>query len=488
MYPSQRFHEVSNKVTQYILLGYQAVAVIVFIAGLYFSYGWLKNPFIGWFFEHTLVLNGSDSREAGQHWELYAQGFDVGDQLLSVDGKPIANSDDLKNVLASSFVGQTVAVEIQTSEGIKTTDVVLQSFSFADRLAYYILPAFLGLVFLVVSLWIFGLRRTEPAGQAFSMLTSSLAIVIGSLFDIYTSHTFLITYLWTLSIGIVGGAFIDLALGFPQEARFVVGRPYLRWIGYLVGIIFSISAFGTLFNFENPTAYIQAWATIYKFAGVSALFYFGSLLYHAIASYSPVVKNQARTILIGTVLAFGPIVVWILIAQQAFNPYLFLPMVAFPIANGYVIMRFRLLRTDYWVRQSLVYAMLTIFVIVAYGLVVSGLGVIFTFSASSPFLIAGLVFLIAIFLDPLRTRLQVWVDSAFFRGQRAYDERLRKFTHEITNALDLNTIGRVLREQIESSLMPDRIHIYTYDLLNDQYAALANGNGRPTSDIRFASN
>ena len=63
MYPSQRFHEVSNKVTQHILLGYQAVAVIVFIAGFYFSYGWLRNPFIGGFFEHTLVLNGSDSRE-----------------------------------------------------------------------------------------------------------------------------------------------------------------------------------------------------------------------------------------------------------------------------------------------------------------------------------------------------------------------------------------------------------------------------------------
>jgi len=88
----------------------------------------------------------------------------------------------------------------------------------------------------------------------------------------------------------------------------------------------------------------------------------------------------------------------------------------------------------------------------------------------------------------LRMRLQVWVDSTFFRGQRAYEDRMRIFSHQITRALDLNTIGNILREQIESSLMPDRIHIYTYDLLNDQYAALANGNGRPTSDIRFAAN
>src|SRR6185436_5870153 len=85
-------------------------------------------------------------------------------------------------------------------------------------------------------------------------------------------------------------------------------------------------------------------------------------------------------------------------------------------------------------------------------------------------------------------RLQAWVDSTFFRGQRAHEDRMRIFTHQLTGAPDLNTIGRVLREQIESSLMPDRIHIYTYDSLNDQYAALANGNGRSTSDIRFAAN
>ena len=60
------------------------------------------------------------------------------------------------------------------------------------------LPIFL------VSLWIFGLRRTEPAGRAFSIFTSSLAIVIGTLFNLYTSHHF--TYLWTLAAGISGGA------------------------------------------------------------------------------------------------------------------------------------------------------------------------------------------------------------------------------------------------------------------------------------------
>src|SRR5258707_787605 len=500
MYPSQRFYEVSNRVTQYIVLGYQIIALIVFVFGLYFAYGWLKNPFIGGFFEHTLVLNGSDTREIGQHWALYAEGLKQGDQLIAVNGTPISNSNDLAKVLGSSIVNQSVSVEIRTREGAsKTVSVALQSFSAADRFAYFILPMALSLVFLIISLWIFGLRRTEPAGRAFSMLTSSLAIASGALFDLYTSHHF--TYIWTISVGLIGGSLIDLGLVFPQETRFVIGRPYLRWIGLAIGVILGLRAFGTLFDLTHPLAYINAWFVIYGFTGLSGLFYFGMLIYNAVSAYSPVVKNQARTILFGSVIAFGPVLVWLLYTSiyqalnptaevRGFNPYLFVFMIVFPLVNGYVIMRFRLLRTDYWMRQSMVYASLTVFVVVAYGLLVSGIGYIFSISMPSdnPFLIGGLVFLIAVFLDPLRTRLQVWVDSTFFRGQRAYEDRMRIFSHQITRAPDLFTIGRVLREQIESSLMPDRIHIYTYDLLNDQYAALANGNGRPTSDIRFAAN
>jgi hypothetical protein len=70
-------------------------------------------------------------------------------------------------------------------------------FPVSDQISYFAIPAFLSIVFLVISLWIFGLRRTEPAGRAFSMMASSLAIVIGSLFDLYTSHRF--TYVWTMA-------------------------------------------------------------------------------------------------------------------------------------------------------------------------------------------------------------------------------------------------------------------------------------------------
>ncbi|MBN2119166.1 MAG: GAF domain-containing protein [Anaerolineales bacterium] len=498
MSESLRFNTVLGKFTQSVVLVYQGIAVVIFIASLVLGAAWLRQPFLGGFLEQTLVLNGTG--EDRPDWALYAQGFKIGDQLLYANSQRVASAADLERALGSVQVGETIPVVVHTTKGdVVLAEITLQPFPFADRIAYFILPMFLSLVFLVISLWIFGLRRTEPAGRAFSIMTTSVAIGTGALFDLYTTHAF--TYLWTMAAAFCGGALIDLGLCFPQEARILFRRPYLRWSGYAIGIVLAINAYLKLYDFENPTAYFGAWRLIYAFIGLSALFYFGALAYRAFWSYSPVVKSQARTILSGAVIAFGPIAVWLLYSSvknamsafdhpATFSPYLFLPLIVFPLVNGYVILRFRLLRTDTWMRQGIVYSLLTIFVVAAYGLLVTGISIIFSVKLpwNNPYLIGGLVFIIAIFLDPLRTRLQTIVDSTFFRGQRAYEERLRTFSHELTNALDLNTIGRVLREQIASSLVPDRLHIFTYDSLNDQYAALANGDGRPTSDIRFSSN
>jgi signal transduction histidine kinase len=504
MYEAYRFNRLLSKVVQSVVLVYQGIAALIVIASLFFVYQWLRNPFIGGLFEQTMVLNGSDTSEAGKHWALYEQGFGLGDQLKSVGGHTISNADDLYDALRLFSANQTVPVTLRTTDHLtRTVDITLQRFPISDQIAYVVLPALLSFVFLGISLWIFGLRRTEAAGRAFSMMASSLAIGIGALLDLYAFHRF--AYAWTMAVALTGGAVIDLALCFPQPARLVFGRPYLRGLGYTVGILLALSAFPTLYDFGSPTAYFNAWRMIYIFVGLSALFYFGALAYHAFFSQSPVVKSQARTILFGALLAFGPIVSWLLYASLKnafqglddsipFNPYLLIPLVVFPLVNGYVILRYRLLRTDEWLRKGTVYSVLTILVVAAYALVVSGLSSILssifsiTISSDNPYLIGALVFVIAVLLDPVRTRLQSLVDSTFFRGQRAFEDRLRTFSHELTGALDLNTIGHVVRQQISSSLVPDRLHIYTYDVLNDQYVALANGDGRPTSDIRFSSN
>ena len=100
-------------------------------------------------------------------------------------------------------------------------------------------------------------------------------------------------------------------------------------------------------------------------------------------------------------------------------------------------------------------------------------------------LIGLTVIILVLVMDPLRIRLQQYVDAVFFRGQRAYQEHLQTFTRQLTSAVQLPEVLKVLREQVMTTLLPSRLHIYIYDIVGDQYIAAPDDTGRATSDIRF---
>lgn len=487
----QRTQSLFNQILQAIVLAYQAVAVAAFVAALFLAAWWLKTPFLGAFYEQTLVFNNAVPSQPSDAWELYNKGVKLGDQLAAVNGIPVHNTGEVQKILGGFFPGETIPVTIRTAAGSEQTlNVTLHAFPASDRNGYLVIPSVLSFIFLGISLWIFGMRRSELAGRSFALFASSLGIVTGTLFDLFTTHN--LTFIWTLGCAMAGGALIDLALSFPQEARILIGRPYLRWTGIVIALLLAAYAFTTLFDFNHPTAYIAAWQYIYLFLAVAVVFYLGMNLFYGLRAQSPVVKTQARMILGGAVVALGPITIWLIttpVHLLEFSPLFFLPIVIFPATIGYTILRFRLMRTEDWLRRGVVYGMLTLMVVGGYALVVSGISLIFTASIPYTNLWIGLfVFILALALEPVRTRLQEFVDSTFFRGQRAYTERIQNFSREMTTALDLATIANILRGQIASTLTPSQIHIYTYDSINDQFTALPGSDDRPTSEIRFGVN
>jgi len=486
----KRYNTLVNQSLQWIVFAYQAMAVILFLFGLILASRWFKQPFLGAFYEHTLVFNGTGPDDPSREWALYKQVV-LGDQLVAINGVAVQSNKQIQSVLAGRVPGENVALTVQSENGEeRVLDITLYTFPSSSQATYFMIPSILSVIFLAASFWIFGLRRNEPAGRAFSLFTSSLAIITGTFFNLITTHEF--TLMWTVACAISGGAIIDLALSFPLEPRIVINRPYLRWSGIGIGLILAVASFTNLFNFENPTAYIRSWQYIYGFIAVSVFFYICMNLYHAIYAQSPVVKTQSRSILVGTIFAFVPLSAWLgysFFQPINFSPYLFLPLAIFPLAIGYTILRFRFLRTDDLVRRGLMYVVLTILVMGGYALLVTGSGLLVntTLPANNAYLVGGFIFLLALTLEPLRTRLQALVDTTFFRGERAVAEQLSDFTHKLTTALDLNTIGTILREQIASTLSPSRIHVYTYDSLNDFFSALPAEDRRPTSDIRFTA-
>ena len=482
-----RFSEKSlGRILTGIVFLYQAMAAVVVVWALILAAGWVREPFLGSFYEHTLVFSDPGS-ETGA-WE-FNKVVSSGDRLVAINGEQVNTGKDVRKVLANFVPGENVTVTVEFKDGnTRELNILLQNFPEDGISVYLVLPSILSFIFLVLSIWTFGLRRNEPAGRAFTLFSSSFSIVTGTIFNLWSSHEF--TLIWTIACAVAGGSTIALALSFPSSPRTIINRPYLRWVGFVVSFVLVVMAAPYLFNTEYPVEYISKWQNIYFFDAFAILSLIGFNFYYALYSLSPVVKSQARGTLIGAFFAFILLTGYLIFGNLfsiPFSPWLFLPVVIFPMVMGYNIMRFRFLRTDDLARQGAMYSLLTVVVTLGYAIVSAGAGFLFGNALPENYLAGLFILVLALVLEPLRTRLQNLADVLFFRGSRVVAEQLEDFSHRLTTALDLNAISSLLRDQIASTLAPDQIHIFTYDSLNDFFVASPGDGRRSTTDIRFTS-
>jgi signal transduction histidine kinase/transcriptional regulator with GAF, ATPase, and Fis domain len=153
------------------------------------------------------------------------------------------------------------------------------------------------------------------------------------------------------------------------------------------------------------------------------------------------------------------------------------------------IHRDRAARTSFIVSRTLVYGLTGMFVVIGYALMVTGLEFLFQGLAGplSPFIVGISIFIITLLVNPIRQKLQSFIDRMFLRGGRAYEERLQTFSGELTHVVIVREIIQILSRSVERTLLPTNFHIFIYDPLSDQYIATSGEDDRPTSDLRFAA-
>lgn len=479
--------------TERIALGAVTVVLagvlVAFAAYLLFAIGWLQLPFLGAMVEHTLVFNDLGPSREGS-WETYSQEIRFGDQLIAIDGQTVASSVELEAWLSKARSGQPVELTVRAYNGeLRAVQTHLQGFPRVDFVTYFVVPYLIGLVFLLTGLWVFGLRRKQAVGQAFAVFAASGAVVLGGLFDLSTTHR--LTRLWTLALAAAPGALVTLALLFPSPLHERKRWSRLPWLALASGVVLGLAAQMQLYDRLQSIRYLHWWRTDYLTAAIGVLVFFGLMVYRRILADSPIVREQARVVLIGTASAFGPMAAWLLLAtlRPAFSlnqRWSLTPLFLLPLAMAYAVLRHRLLNTDYLLSRGLLYATLGILTTVGYSLLVSGMSLVLgaRLRADNPLLIGVMVFIVAVAFAPVRSKLESWIDELFFRGARAYRDRVQLLGRQLTQAIDLPDITARLREHVESALNPTHLHIFVLDTVSQTYVAVPDERG-PTTDLRF---
>ena len=259
----------------------------------------------------------------------------------------------------------------------------------------------------------------------------------------------------------LGGALFSLALRFPEEWHAIGRRPWILGVPYGISILLAVSGLWALNNASNPWAYIQAWGAAYRYTALGIIVFLATMFYQAWASKSLLTRRQARIVLLGSALAFLPIVIWFLsplfgVALQ-FNPALFLPtLVIFPLSVAVAIFRYRLLEVDTLVNRTVFYGIMTaILAGVASGTITlcQKIFVTVTGEKSDMALVIATLILVAAF-EPVKSRMRSLVDS---RLKEAPDNTrdLRAFGHEVHSFLEISDprlVTQHLLEEVVSGL------------------------------------
>ena len=490
-YPASTSLQNAPKVLQVVVVIYMVIVLAAMLAQILVSGPWLNVPFIGAFVEPTMVFNGNDSIEQPSSWSAIQQGIVSRDQLLAVDGQPVYTARTLQSFLQGKSVGDTVDLSVKHENGAtEKISVTLTSLPQIDRITYFYVPYVIGWIYFLAAVWVFFVQRHEAAGRTFAIVLSSVALAASCMFDLYTSH--LTASLWVFSLPLVAASLINLAVLFPHPEPVLKRHPWLEGIPYAVALLLGGLAALFLNDMAHPMRYMPVMTAIYIFTALALIFSAFWFLFRRLPNTAAMEREQIRLLILGGVFAFAPIAVRLIgsmiwVENASFSPLFMLPLLIFPLMAAYAVRRYHMVSVSYFLSRIFLYGLMGVLVSVGYALLLTGLGVAMTgiLPRQSPILVGLLFFLAAIAINPFRQKMENLMDAVFFRGEKAYQERVQTFSGELTGVAAIEGIIKLLRQYVQRSLLPESFHIFIFDPLVEQYVATPNAQNVMTSDLRF---
>ena len=406
-------------------------------------------------------------------------GIQVGDLLTGVsesptaDVKPVVRVANLERALyATGPYGQvyyTVTRDgIPLEAPIKVIpDPMDHSLEFGLRV--------IGLIYLIIGFYVLFRRWGAPRATHFYLFClvsfAFYALKYTGKFDALDWGVF-----WTnvVAEALQPALFLHFALSFPEERfknlrrRWLLPLVYAPGAGLLALWIWSI---GTREATKLLLDRLDQIATAYD-----AIFYVCAALLF-LRSYSrattPLLRQQLKWVTRGTLLAVLPFTFFYAIPYllhlsppQLLTNLAGLSLVFLPLTFAWAIVRYRLMDTDLIFKRGVAYTLATALILGGYFGTVALITLIVHNSAPQAarewaFVIA-IVVAMAVF-DPLKRRIQNWVDRAFDRHRYDYRRALVEFGRGLGSQTDLQTLLNSIVEQLPRTLLVARVAIFLAD-------------------------
>ncbi len=460
------------------------LALVVLIVAPLEAARWFRAPFAGVLLEPNQVV----SLINGPNWAAKEAGVDYPDRLMAIEGLPLDRTGDpLRQLTAAPGQVTRLTFEQRYTGATYMVEVVTRRAALFDFASLFLVPYVVGLAFAGLGVWVYVLRRHTRAGRIYLILSSALVWLTAGFLDMNSTHT--LVRLWASASPLGATALVALALVFPTDTHWVRRWPPLRWLVWLPGLAAVIWTNWQLYHGPHPWAYIDSWVRNYQLVAVGLVLFFALFVLRMRYSTSSITRQQCRVIILGSLLAFGPVFLFYLLptvltpAYVRFLPILYFPaLVVFPLSVAYAILRYRMPQLDRFFHRQVSYGLMTIVVVALYFALLSLAGAVVEqdLAANDPLLVSAALFAMVLLFNPLRLGAQRTVDRLFYRHRADYAQELRAFALELTRAAELAPIVERLLARLRGTLFPELVSIYLYDEATQEFVTQPTGEALAT--------
>jgi signal transduction histidine kinase len=401
-------------------------------------------------------------------------GLKTGDILLDVDGNRVTSSNDLNFYLEQKRIGESVHFTVQRNG---------QKFDLAIPLERnnnwpFLLVNFLdGLFVWVVGVFVF---LKSPKSQVtrillFASLSFSLALFIsweGFPFG-PSGLSFILPSLQIIAYTLSPALFLHFSVIFPREEEVSSQKKPLIYSIYLpsLALILLMESFYWRGILGNSLTFFQTYKTLFLYFRVYMVAYVGFALLVLYQTYKTLEfsedKRKIKWIVWGIVAGIFPFIFLYTLPDALFNRapvpevIIHLFMLLIPASFAFSILRYQAMDVDAVINRSLVYSLLTGFIVGIYLLIVGFLGEALQrytgyqggFFPILATLIAALLF------TPARNRIRVLVDKTFYRAKYDYRKAIQKFNRQVDLAFTQEELLELLLKKLDLLLTVKRAMI-----------------------------
>ncbi|MGH9591105.1 MAG: GAF domain-containing protein, partial [Terracidiphilus sp.] len=423
------------------------------------------------------VAGGLTADRVLTHMPGQLAGIQAHDLLTAVDGAPVESVAELEQQLYRTGP-YLPAYYTVTRDGYRL-DTPIKVIPVPMNRNRYQAERIISLIYLAIGIYVLFRRWGAPRSTHFYLF----CLVSFALFSLHYTGQFDAldwTAFWAnvLAEALQPALFLHFALSFPEE-RFarssrrwllpVIYAPGAALMGLWVWAIGSRSATKLLLDRLNQTA-----------TGYVAAFYLLTALLFLVSyrrADSPLLRQQLKWVTRGTLLAVAPFTLLYAVPYllQMHPPELltdaaYLSLVFLPLTFIWAIVRYRLMDTDLIFKRGVAYTLATGLLLGGYFGVIAIVAVLVHNGVHSGMpqavrewgLVISVVVAAAVF-EPLKRRIQNWVDRAFDRHRYDYRQALVEFGHGLSSETDLQALLKSIVDRLPRTLQVARVAVILAD-------------------------